>query len=183
MKSGTARKVQDLRPPAAVGKGEKRRAGRQKPPIGPAVPSAEQGEHQRSRGSLPELLPDLWGNLCWVTQVPTSLLYMCECNDVNKGVRCSDVISAGPGAVDVTFRDRESRICASSSETAVRTFVLSPDVSCDIKSRLLQLFFLCATAPSMHWKRRPLLQKRDSPLVTWATASTPLIPSRFGAVV
>lgn len=103
MKSGTGRKVQDLRPPAAdqqrPRKGEKRRQGRQKPSPVPAVHSAEQGEHQRSRGSLPEL----------------------HLMKVNEDVRYSDVISARPGAVDVTLRSRESRICASSSKTAVRT--------------------------------------------------------------
>ncbi|TNM95698.1 hypothetical protein fugu_016781 [Takifugu bimaculatus] len=72
MKSGTARKVQDLRPPAVdqqrLSKGEKRRSG-----------SAE--ALSCARGALSRT-------------------------------------GARPGAVDVTFRYRESRICASSSKTA-----------------------------------------------------------------
>lgn len=147
MKSGTGRKVQDLRPPAVdqqrLGKGEKRRQDRQKPSLVPAVHPAEPGEHQRSRGSLPELHPDLWGKLCWVTQSAAASPDLCfefEHNGVNKDFPYSDIISARPGAVDVTFRSRESRICASSSKTAVRTqqkFVLFPDVNCAIKGHLL----------------------------------------------
>lgn len=130
MKSGTGRKVQDPRPPAVdqqrLRKGEKRRQGRQKPSPVPAVHS-EQGEPQRSRGSLPELHPDLWGGSSAGSHSPRLPSHISALSwnimNVNKDVRYSDVISAGPGAVDVTLRSRESRICASSSETAVRTEV------------------------------------------------------------
>lgn len=132
MKSGTARKVQDLRPSVAdqqqVNKGEKR-PHRQKPSIVPAVHSAEPGEHQQGRESLPELQTGLWRKLCWVTQSATVSPDLCS-EVLNRGIMMlikmflilttSDIISAGPGAVDVTFCSGQSRICASSSKTAVR---------------------------------------------------------------
>lgn len=79
-------------------------------------------------------------------------------NDVIKDVHYSDIISARPGAVDVTFRYRKSRICASSSKTAVRTqqrFVLFPDVNCVIQGHLLSLFFCMEQLPACTGKGGP----------------------------
>lgn len=174
MKSGTARKVQDLRPAVdqqRLSKGEKRRQGRQKPSIVPAVHSAERGEHQRSRGSLPELHPDLWGKLCWLSQSAAAFPHLClefEYNDGNKDVPYSDIISARPGAVDVTFRYRKSRICASSSKRAVRTqqtFVLFPAVNCAIKGDVLWLFFCVEQLPACTGKGGPPFRRETALLL------------------
>lgn len=64
MKSGTAQKVRDLRPPVAAQQrrstAEKRRQDRLKPAAEPGEHGSDRRPPQQSRPGLPELHPGLW---------------------------------------------------------------------------------------------------------------------------